>query len=138
MAKTFKINENHKRWAKSATRKYKQTIKFWLNLIQKQDGKCALTGAPLFFDAKNGTPQKGGSGCHPLYASADHINPKYIDRGFQILCYDINDLKGHLPIPLFNALNQTKEWKRFIKKWETAAKLSKNKQTFKKLIGKGA
>ena len=139
MSNTLQITENHKRWIKSARRKYKQTTQFWTALIQEQDGKCALTGVPLLFNAKNGTTQKGGLGCHPLYASVDHINPKRTDHGFQILCYDINDLKAHLPLPLFNALIKTKEWKRFTKEWKRLAKSSpNNREAFKKLISVGS
>lgn len=138
MSTTFQITEDHKRWVKSARRKYKQTAQFWIDLIQKESGKCALTGAPLFFDAKNGTPQKGGPGCHPLYAAVDHINPNRTDHGFQILCYDINDLKAHLPLPLFNALTKTKEWKRFAKAWGELSKSSPNDiKALKKLISAG-
>jgi len=138
MLTTFQITEDHKRWIKSARRKYKQTAQFWIDLINKQGGKCALTGASLLFDTKNGTPQKGGLGCHPLYAAVDHINPKRENYGFQILCYDINDLKAHLPLPLFNALAQTKEWKRFAKAWRKLAESSSNnRQVFKNLISAG-
>ncbi len=137
MFTTVQITEDHKRWIKSACRKYKQTTQFWTNLIQKQGGKCALTGARLLFDAKSGTPQKGGMGCHSLYASVDHINPKRTDQGFQILCYDINDLKAHLPLPLFNALTRTKEWKRFAKEWKKLAELQSDRSIFKSLIAAG-
>ncbi len=97
MSTIFKITKDHKRWVKSARRKYKQTARFWMDLIQEQEGKCALTKAPLFFDSINGTPIKCGNGCHPLYATVDHVNPGRTDRGFQILCSGINDLKAHLP-----------------------------------------
>lgn len=134
----FKITENQKQWAIRASRKkYKKNRQFWEDLIQKQNGRCALTKAPLLFDKKNGTPQKSDKGCHPLYASVDHINPGRTDHGFGIVCYDINDLKAHLPLPLFNALKQTKEWNRFIKKWKKTAESSENRHILKKLIEEG-
>lgn len=132
-------DKNHERWIRSARRKYKQSTQFWRHLIQEQDGKCALTDAPLLFDANSGTAKSGGQGCHPLYAAVDHINPKREDHGFQILCYSINDLKGHLPPPLFNALTKTQEWKKFVQAWKEVAESSPNKrQVFKKLIEAGA
>ena len=138
MSSNFQVTEDHIRWAKNAKRKYKQSLSFWIDLIQKQNGKCALTGASLLFDAKSGTPRKGGLGCHPLYASVDHVNPSKADHGFEIVCYDINDLKGHLPPVLFNALRKTEEWKRFVKRWEEKAELlAEDRQVFRDLITLG-
>lgn len=118
MTSNFKINQDHERWIKNARQKYKQTAEFWRKLIQDQEGKCELSHIKLLFDAENGTCKKSGHGCHPLYASVDHKNPSREDHGFQIICYDINDLKGHLPIPLFEALKKTPEWRRFVEKWK--------------------
>lgn len=139
MNKFFQITEDHERWAKNAKRKYKKPKQFWLDLIKKQNGKCALTQAGLLFNKKAGTPKKGkGKGCHPLYAAVDHINPSRANKGFQILCYDINDLKGHLPIPLFDDLIKTKAWKKLVKNWGKAADSSPRKRnTFKKIIKRG-
>ena len=133
----MQITNDHIRWIKSARRKYGKTIQFWISLLQQQAGKCALTKSKILFDAESGTPQKGENGCHPLYAAVDHINPGRNDLGFQILCYDINDLKGHLPPPLFNALTKTKEWKRFINEWKRLAESSSDRRVFKKLIKSG-
>ncbi len=136
----FKKNtkEDLNRWAKSANRKYGHGREFWLDLISKQKSRCALTKARLFFDLASGTPQAGGPGCHPLYASVDHIHPGSGDK-FQILCYDINDLKGHLPSMLFNALKKTKEWKKFTTLWKKIAEKSpRDIQKFKSLIEEGA
>ncbi len=135
----FQLNEEHERWILSARRKYKQTEQFWRDLIYSQGGKCALTGVSMLFDVKYGTPKSGGPGCHPLYASVDHINPARSDQGFQILCYDINDLKAHLPPPLCNALTRTPEWKLFVAEWRTLADSSPNdREPFKQLIAAGA
>lgn len=140
MSKIFQITEDHERWAKNASRKcrkYGESRQFWIDLIREQNGKCALTGAPLFFDSQKGTPQKGGPGCHPLYAAVDHIMPRRADKGFQILCYDINDLKGHLPPPLFDALKRTEEWKTFTKEWRRIAESSADRSALGKLIKEG-
>ncbi len=138
MSDKFQITEIHRRWIKNARRKYKLPTGFWENLIQKQEGRCALTDAKLFFDVKNGTPIKGGCGCHPLYAAVDHINPSKSDQGFQILSYDINDLKAHLPIPLFTALTKTREWKIFAEEWKKLSeKQTKTRRDFKNLISRG-
>jgi hypothetical protein len=75
----------------------------------------------MIFDKKYGTPKKGGEGCHPLYAAIDHIAPQRSDLGFQLVCYDLNDLKGHLSPELFDALKQTEEWKRLIIEWRRVA-----------------
>lgn len=132
------INEDWDRWAKSANKKYGHGRKFWMDLISGQKGRCALTDAPLFFDSTSGTPQAGGPGSHPLYASVDHVHP---GRGgkVQILCYDINDLKGHLPAILFDALKKTIEWKVFVAAWkEIAEQFPQDIQKFKDLIKEGA
>jgi len=137
MDENFEITGEHLRWAKSAKRKYHKSIGFWTDLIQRQAGKCALTKACLLFDLVSGTPQAGRQGCHPLYASVDHISPGQTELGFQILCCDINDLKGYLPTPLFNALIKTKEWKHFADEWKGLADSSSDRMVFKNLIKTG-
>lgn len=130
----FQINNDHKRWIDAAHKKYRHPKSFWEDLIKKQNGRCALTDAKLLFGAKNGTPKKGGPGSHPLYAAVDHVKPQSKEHGFQILCYDINDLKGHLPPILFNALIKTEEWKSFVKEWKELAGSFADRQMFKELI----
>lgn len=138
MEENFQLTSEHSRWAKRANQKYGKPAQFWKNSIRQQGGKCALTNAQLLFDAESGTPQKGGNGCHPLYAAIDRINPGRTDFGFQIICYDINDLKGHLPPPLFRGLARSKEWKLFIDEWKRLAESSGDRQSFKELIRSGA
>jgi len=130
----FTLTENHRRWARSASGRYRHGKQFWEDLISKQGGKCALTNVPLLFDSRNGTPHKGGPGVHPLYASVDHVCPGRNEE-LQILCYDINDLKAHLPSFLFNALKETREWKTFTNAWRQAAERSlRDRRKFKDLI----
>ena len=91
------------------------------------------------FDSAAGTPVAGGEGCHPLYASLDHVAPGRGDHGYQIVCYDLNDLKGHIPPILFNALRQSPEWSDFMKAWKKQAdKDSDNRRAFKDIVKKGA
>ena len=107
-------------------------------LIKKQEGKCALSGVDLKFNKKKyGTPVAKGDGCHPLYAAVDHISPSNNADGHQIVCYDLNDLKGHLPKVLFEALRKTSAWGNFIKKWQTLADRGEERKAFKELIGTG-
>ena len=87
----------------------------------------------LLFDAKYGVAP-----CHPLYASVDHIMPGSEDGGLQIVCYDCNDLKGHMPKPLFEELQKTEAWKEFIKSWQKLAEETSEKRgIFKMLIKLG-
>ncbi len=108
------------------------------NLIKKQEGKCTLSGVDLKFNKEeHGKCVKGGKGCHPLYAAVDHIAPGNAKAGHQIVCYDLNDLKGHLPEVLFNALKKTAEWENFIKKWKALADRGEEREAFKELIRTG-
>jgi hypothetical protein len=93
----------------------------WLARIQKQRGLCALSDAPLRFDSKSGTAVAGGRGVHPLYAAVDHVSPGSTAHGHQIVSYDLNDLKGHLPKRLFDALKRTRAWKDLMDAWRTHA-----------------
>ncbi|MBX9877604.1 MAG: hypothetical protein K2Y22_04025 [Candidatus Obscuribacterales bacterium] len=89
----------------------------------KQHYRCALSKAPLIFDKRKGTPIKR-KGCHPLYAAIDHKVPGDTTRGFQVVCYDINDLKGHMPSDCFKALRRTKAWKQLMLNWKKQAEIS--------------
>ena len=89
----------------------------------------------MIFDVEEGTPVKGGKGCHPLYPAVDHIDPKNPDGGHQIVCYALNDLKGHLPLECFNALKATKAWKTLMKQWRKQAKKDRTaREAFKRLL----
>ncbi len=134
----FIITTEHRAWIARADKKYRLGKVHWENIIRGQNGRCKLTEAPLRFDVESGTPIKGGKGCHPLYAAVDHINPSQTDLGYQILCYDINDLKGHIPPFLFNALIATQNWNKFITTWRRAAELHPdNRDLLKQVIKNG-
>jgi len=135
---TFTLTNDHARWASSARRRYGRPPEYWHELIEEQNGCCKLSGAKLLFDSQSGTPVTGGEGCHPLYAAADHIDPGKSDSEIQLVCYDLNDLKGHMPRPLFDALCRTKEWQDFIRCWKSIAdQSSEDRSAFKELISRG-
>ena len=92
--------------------------------IKKQKGRCALSGAEMIFDKKLGNPNINTRGCHPLYAAIDHISPSNDKYGFQLVCYDLNDLKGHLPYKVFKEIQLTEAWKHLMKEWRFIAQES--------------
>ena len=49
---------------------------------------------------------------HPLYPAVDHIQCGTKERGHQIVCYALNDVKGHLPFDCFEALKQYRAMER--------------------------
>lgn len=107
-------------------------------LVEKNRGCCGLSGAKMIFNKKQGTPQKEGNGCHPLYAAVDHISPGNPQAGFQLICYALNDLKGHLPLACFKALSKTKAWKELMRKWKQQAQKNTNSRgIFRNLIRPG-
>lgn len=89
----------------------------------------------MVFDPKKGTPVKGGEGCHPLYPAVDHIDPGNPAGGYQIVCYALNDLKGHLPYDCFKALQSTDAWKKLMKMWvDQAEHDNKDREAFRRLL----
>ena len=103
-------------------------------LVIAQKGRCKLSNVLLRFDPNDGTPEKGGLGCHPLYPAVDHVDPGNPDRP-QILCYALNDLKGHMPTECFEALCETAAWKELMEKWNAQADLNPHdREKFKQLI----
>lgn len=117
----FSLTADHRRWAKSAKRKYGQPMAHWLELIESQQGRCVFSEAPLLFDSASGTAQKNGHGVHPLYAAVDHCAPGCDTLGHQLVSYDLNDLKGHLPPACFKDLCATPSWKRLMQRWREQA-----------------
>lgn len=114
----FPFSPAHQRWCRSRQRLYGGMIAEYRELIAAQDGKCAFSGVPLIFESEHGggfTP--GCQGCHPLYATLDHCSPGSQSHGYQIVCYALNDLKGHLPFDCFLALVQTEAWKHLMGAW---------------------
>jgi len=104
-------------------------------LIKKQEGRCALSGAKMIFEAEYGNPNVNTDGCHPLYAAIDHISPSTDLYGYQIVCYDLNDLKGHLPYKIFQELERTKAWQQLMTEWRLLSeKDPMNTEAFKKAV----
>lgn len=120
-------------WARK--RKHGLTPSRLKELIRSQRGRCALSGAQMIFDKGHGNPNINPSGCHPLYAAIDHISPTNDSYGHQIVCYDLNDLKGHLPFKIFKELQLTAAWRKFIIEWcLLSEKDPMNTDAFKKLL----
>jgi hypothetical protein len=81
------------------------------------------------------TPVKGGPGYHPLCPAVDHKDPGNPNGGFQIVCYALNDLKGHLPVECFDALSGTDAWRRLMLSWkEQAEKEPTNRDALRRLL----
>jgi hypothetical protein len=54
---------------------------------------------------------------------------------FQIVCYALNDLKGHLPGDCFDALSSSNAWKELMRKWkEKAEKEPGDREGLRRLI----
>ena len=115
----YELSGPAKEWA--AKRRQRLSPTQLGNLLSKQRGRCALSGVLLNFDRKQGTPQAGGLGSHPLYPAVDHIQCGTPKSDHQIVCYALNDVKGHLPLDCFKALKRTKAWKGFMKQWRLQA-----------------
>src|SRR5579872_2612216 len=114
----FHFTSEHRRWARARQRIYGGSTTEYLTLIEAQSGICAFSEVPLIFDSSHGGGfAPGGPGCHPLYAALDHCAPGSRCQGIQIVCYALNDLKGHLPLDCFIALSRTPSWRRLMEAW---------------------
>ena len=92
-------------------------------LLIKQRGRCALSGVLMDFSLPARTPEPGGRGCHPLSPAVDHVDPGNPDGEVQLVCYALNDVKGHLPLECFKALQKTAPWKALMDTWKKQARL---------------
>lgn len=127
------LNADQENWAKR--RKQGLSPKELRLLIANQNGLCALSGVPLRFDVIDRTPIKGGKGCHPLAPAVDHVDPGNEAGERQIICYALNDVKGHLPLECFKALIETTAWKALMAEWRDQAKLDpSNREAFRQLL----
>ena len=55
--------------------------------------------------------------------------------GYQITCYALNDLKGHLPVSCFAALRDTSAWKQLMRDWKHQAETDPaDRDALKRLI----
>lgn len=127
------LTEEQKKWA--SKKKQGASAEILRELIISKKGLCALSGVKIIFDKKEGTPVSGGRGCHPLYPAVDHKDPGNPAGDFQIVCYALNDLKGHLPPDCFKALTKTKAWKNLMQRWAGQARNGRNeREAFKRLL----
>jgi hypothetical protein len=70
-----------------------------------------------------------------LSPAVDHIDPGNRDGGVQLVCYALNDLKGHLPVDCFEALRETQAWGRLMDAWRGQARLDpKDWEAFRRLL----
>ena len=129
----MELNQQHEKWA--SKRHQGVPRKKLRELLIQQEGKCNLSGVEMIFDTGEGTPVAGGKGCHSLYPAVDHIDPGNPDGGHQIVCYALNDLKGHLPPACFDALRKIDAWQSLMNKWrEQAVKDRTNREAFRLLL----
>ena len=130
----FVLTEEQKKWAERGKRG--ASAAELRALVVKQSGLCALSSVTLLFNKKkDGTAIAEGEGCHPLYAAVDHIDPGNPKGGHQIICYALNDLKGHLPVECFEALKGTEAWRDLMRRWrELAERDSTNRKAFRRLL----
>lgn len=126
------LTKIQKEWA--SRRKQNISSRMLAELVAKQHGRCKLSDVEMVIDKREGTPQDG-KGCHPLYAAVDHISPGNPVVGVQLVCYALNDLKGHLPLACFQALVKTKEWGKLMLLWKAQALKNPNdRAAFKNII----
>jgi hypothetical protein len=104
-------------------------------LIKNQKGRCALSGAEMIFEKEHGNPNINIRGSHPLYAAIDHISPSNNTYGYQLVCYDLNDLKGHIPYKVFRELQLTDAWAYLMNEWRSLAEANPmNVEAFKNVL----
>ena len=122
MEESYQLSKAQMEWANK--RKQGLSPSRLKELITKQKGRCALSDVEMIFEKKYGNPNINTRGCHPLYAAIDHISPSNDQYGFQLVCYDLNDLKGHLPYKVFKEMQLTEAWKHLMDEWRVVAKES--------------
>lgn len=130
----MELTEQQKIWV-SKGRRQGLSAKTLRELLISQEGRCALSGVEMIFDTNEGTPVKGGRGCHPLYPAVDHVDPGNPVGGHQIVCYALNDLKGHIPTDCFEALSATPAWQALMLMWrDQSRKDNADREAFKRLL----
>jgi len=117
----FNLSEVQKRWASKQRQRVSPAR--LRELLIKQRGRCALSDVLMEFSLPERTPESGGRGCHPLSPAVDHIDPGNPHGEVQLVCYALNDVKGHLPVECFKALQQTAPWKALMNAWMKQASL---------------
>ena len=130
----MELTDEQKKWA--SKKKQGASAKTLRELIISKKCLCSLSGVKMIFNKNEGTPVSGGRGCHALYAAVDHKDPGNPVGGYQIVCYALNDLKGHLPPDCFKALTKTNAWKKLMQMWVKQARGigRNNEEAFRKLL----
>jgi hypothetical protein len=123
---SFVLNAEQRRWARNRAKAYRLKTSYVEGLIRQQRGCCAWSGVELIFDASSGTSVRGGVGPHPRFAALDHSSPGSDQAGHQIVCFDLNDAKGHLPFSCFEELRQCPSWHALMGKWFRQATVDPN------------
>jgi hypothetical protein len=119
MKEDYELTPAQAEWA--SKRKHGLSSSKLKDLIKKQKGRCALSGAEMIFEKEHGNPNINTRGCHPLYAAIGHISPSNDLYGYQLVCYDLNDLKGHLPHKIFKELQLMAAWVQLMNEWRSLA-----------------
>src|SRR5437762_6341325 len=128
----FVLSDDQTYW--SRRRRQRLGPRLLEKLLRESKGVCALSGVPLVFDLAARTPERQGRGCHPLSPAVDHVDPGNRDGGYQLTCYALNDLKGHLPVDCFRALQATEAWTRLMNAWrDQAARDPNDREAFQRL-----
>ncbi|MBM2832523.1 MAG: hypothetical protein HW414_1575 [Dehalococcoidia bacterium] len=132
----MKLTEQQKKWEKWASRKRQGASAEELRkLLRTQKGRCAFSDVEMVFEKTEGTPIRSGRGCHPLYPAVDHKDPGNSEGGYRIICYALNDVKGHLSLDCFRALRRTKAWHTLMEQWrQQAAKNKTDRKAFSRLL----
>lgn len=117
----FVITQVHEWWAEARVNRWRLRYSYLIGLLESQEGKCKLSGVNLLFGAEHGAPIKGVQGSHPLYAVLDHCKPGSNSAGHQIICSALNHVKGHTPLFLFEALQETDAWQKLMRDWRNQA-----------------
>jgi len=90
----FVLTADHERWAASAQRKHGRRREYWRDLVERQRGRCAFSGASMLFGTESGTAIEDVQGPHPLYAAVDHSAAGSDRVGHEIVCFALNDPRG--------------------------------------------
>lgn len=129
----FSLTEEQLVWI--AKRRQRVAPTYLRELLIAQKGRCALSQAEMLFNLVERTPVRGARGCHPLSPAVDHVDPGNNSGRRQLVCYALNDLKGHLPVDCFDALQKTDPWIRLMEAWRAQAiRNPSDREAFKRLL----
>lgn len=129
----FKLSAAQERWAAKPRRDCSSVER--RELLIRQQGLCAFSGAEMVFEPQSQNMRKSGPGCHPLYPTLDHIAPGTKDHGLKIICHGLNDIKGQLPLGLFRVLLASEPWRKLMEAWrDQAEKNSEDFEAFRRIV----